>query len=315
MEKLIVNEYIGGVNVKVLAKRHHKSHRTIKSILLKNGIDIHDPNRNFGPRHKMPDGYWNIKENNENAASKCRNRGEFSDKNSVAYKIAKSNGWINEYDEKYFSKDIKYYGFDDPIHFVYAYEFSDSSVYVGRTMDLRRRDLCHRNKTQNDSVYNFSIEHNLAIPDVKILESGLTATESQELEDKWKNNYEANGWNLINKAKTGLNTGSLGASPRKWTYETCREAAETCKNREEFKKNFSRAHNVSRKNGWIDEFFPEKDKAENGHFNSIENCIEEAIKYDSIMDIRKKYPFLYQKISKNKWTEQVRDAINKKNAG
>ena len=309
MEKEIVKDYINGLNTKKLEAKYHTSHRKVKSILLENGIDIHDPNRNVGPRHKMPNGYWNIKENNEKAAGECRNRKEFSKKHSVAYNIAKENGWITEYDEKYFSSDIKYYGFDDPIHFVYAYEFSDSSVYVGRTMDLKRRDLCHRNKTQNDSVYKFSIEHNLVIPDVKILESGLTATESQELEDKWKNNYETNGWNLINKAKTGLNTGSLGASPRKWTYETCREAAEACKNREDFKKKFSRAHNISRKNGWIEAFFPTKSKRDNGCFETLEDCAKEAEKFSSIMDIRKNYPFLYHKISKNKWTNNIKSLM------
>lgn len=306
MEKDIVNDYKSGMNVKLLGEKYHTSPKKVTKLLLENGIDIHDPNRDFGPRKKVPNGYWNCKENNEIAASKCRNRNDFSNKNSTAYKVALKNGWLKEYDEKYFSNDIKYYGFDDPIHFVYAYEFSDSSVYVGRTMDLRRRDLCHRNKTQNDSVYKFSIEHNLAIPDVKILESGLTATASQELEDKWKNNYEANGWNLINKAKTGLNIGSLGASPRKWTYETCREAAESCKNREEYKKKFSRAHNVSRKNGWIEAFFPAKSKRDNGCFETIEDCAKAAKEFSSIMDIRKNYPFLYHKISKNKWTKDIK---------
>lgn len=311
MEKEIVNDYKLGLNVKKLAKKYHVSFRKITSILLNNGIDIHDPNRDFGPRHKMPDGYWSIKSNNEIAASKFRNRRDFSLGNSTAYKIAKEKGWINEYDEKYFSKEIKYYGFDEPIHVVYAYEFIDLNyVYIGRTMDLKRRDCCHRNATQNDSVYKFAKEHNIEVPTVKILSEKLTARESQKFEDEFKNQYAENKWNLINKAQTGEGSGSLGAIPRKWTYETCREAAETYQSKEEFKKKFSRAHNVSRKCGWIEEFFPENKKKKNGYFNVFENCLEEAKNYSSIADIRKNYPFLYHKMLKNQWADIIKEKLN-----
>lgn len=313
MKKNIVNDYKSGINVKILAVKYHTSSKKVKSILLENGIDIHDPNRNFGPRHKMPDGYWKIKENNERAASECRNRREFSKKHVNAYKFAKETGWINEYDEKYFSKEKKYASFDEKIHIVYAYEIpSLNHVYVGRTMDIKRRHCSHKSSSENDCLYKFCSSNNINVPEPKILISGLTAVESQYYEDKFKNEYENNGWITLNKAKTGINTGSLGARPRIWNYDTCRDAAEHCKNREEFKKSFSRAHIVSRKNGWIDDFFPQKDRVEVGYFNVLENCIKEAVKYNSIMDIRKNYPFLYQRISKNKWTEQVREAINKK---
>lgn len=306
----IVKDYISGINTKKLQNKYHTSHRNIKAILLKNGIDVHDPNRNFGPRHKMPNGYWNIKEHNELAASECRNRKEFSSKYVRAYKIAKEYEWIKEYDEKYFSKEIKYYGFDEPIHVVYSYEFSGlNSVYVGRTMNLKRRDCCHRNQTQNDSVYKFAEEHNVEIPVVKILAEGLIAKESQRLEDEFKNKYAESGWNLINKAQTGENTGSLGSIPKKWNYDSCREAAESCKNREEYKQKFSRAHNVARRNGWIESFFPNKSKRDDGCFDSLEKCAETAKKYSSIMDIRRNYPFLYHKISKNKWTQQIKEIM------
>ena len=309
MEKDIINDYKSGVNVKLLGEKYHTSPKKVTKLLLENGIDIHDPNRDFGPRKKVPNGYWNCKENNEIAASKCRNRNDFSNKNSTAYKVALKNGWLKEYDEKYFTKEINYYGFDEPIHSVYAYEFSDSSVYVGRTMDLKRRDLCHRNKTQNDSVYKYSIEHNVEIPKVKILEEALTATESQRSENFWIETYRLAEWNIINKASTGENTGSLGSIPRKWDYETCREAAETCKNREDFKKKFSRANIISRKNGWIEAFFPTKSKRDNGCFETLEDCAKEAEKFSSIMDIRKNYPFLYHKISKNKWTNSIKSLM------
>lgn len=47
-------------------------------------------------------------------------------------------------------------------------------------------------------------------------------------------------------------------SPRKWTYETCREAAKQCSSRSEFVRRNKGAYEVSRKNGWLNEFIPEK---------------------------------------------------------
>ena len=46
--------------------------------------------------------------------------------------------------------------------------------------------------------------------------------------------------------------------PRKWTYEACRDAAKQCSSRSEFVKKHKGAYEASRKNGWLDEFIPEK---------------------------------------------------------
>ena len=45
-----------------------------------------------------------------------------------------------------------------------------------------------------------------------------------------------------------------------WNYETCRLASNKCVNRSEFRKLFPRAEKVSRKNNWIDHFFPKTKK-------------------------------------------------------
>lgn len=47
-------------------------------------------------------------------------------------------------------------------------------------------------------------------------------------------------------------------SPRKWTYEACKEAARKCSSRSEFVKLYKGAYEVSRKNGWLNEFIPQK---------------------------------------------------------
>lgn len=46
--------------------------------------------------------------------------------------------------------------------------------------------------------------------------------------------------------------------PRKWTYESCRLVAQRCNSRSEFVKRNKGAYEASRKNGWLDEFIPQK---------------------------------------------------------
>ena len=48
--------------------------------------------------------------------------------------------------------------------------------------------------------------------------------------------------------------------PRKWWYESCKEEALKYKNRSEFAVKSKGAYGVSLKNGWLDEFYPEKHK-------------------------------------------------------
>ena len=41
-----------------------------------------------------------------------------------------------------------------------------------------------------------------------------------------------------------------------WTYETCMKESKKYNTRNEFKKGCSGAYYVARKNGWVDDFFP-----------------------------------------------------------
>ena len=301
--------YISGFGIVKISKQIHTSPKKVKEALLECGIDIHTDDREFGPRKIKPSGYWDTKEHCENAAKECRNRGEFYKKHSIAAKNSNINGWMNEFSEKYFTREPLYLSLKDKVHCVYSYEFSETkSVYVGRTVNVKRRDYAHR-VDKKDTVFKYSQSENIQIPQIKIIIDGLDGYESLDEEEKWVIEYQRLGWNVLNKSKTGINSGSLGSSNKKWTYETCKAASMLCKNKEEFKKKYSRAHNVSREYGWIDEFFPFSLKKENGYFDNIDNCKREAEKFVSIMDIRKNYPFLYHKISKNKWIEEIRTHI------
>ncbi|MFW6219427.1 MAG: GIY-YIG nuclease family protein [bacterium] len=83
-----------------------------------------------------------------------------------------------------------------------------------------------------------------------------------------------------------------------WTYETCKEAAKKCKTRFEFSRKYSRAHTISSKNGWLDEFGLEKIV----HIKwTYEKCKELAKKCSSRSDFYRKYTNAYDASRRNKW--------------
>lgn len=67
--------------------------------------------------------------------------------------------------------------------------------------------------------------------------------------------------------------------PRKWTYETCKAVAKQCTSRSEFVKKHKGAYEVSRKNGWLDEFIPEKMK--NQYSKKTKNFLQYSILFDN----------------------------------
>lgn len=211
-----------------------------------------------------PAGYWNNYERCKELALQCTTRTDFSNRNSAAYMWATKNGWIDSFD---WLIDERIYN-DSKVDCVYAYEFKEfNAVYVGRTLMRRKkkRDYEHRNGKYTDSngnshkfydgVLAFSIDNSCEIPPMLILEENLTIAEGRDKEDFWKKEYKVKGWVIINKAKTGMNSGALGALDRgKWTYDSCKEIALRCSSLSEYKRVNGSAYEVSRMNGWLNDY-------------------------------------------------------------
>lgn len=211
-----------------------------------------------------PRGYWNNYERCRELALECTTRSEFSKRNSAAYHNAKINGWIDSFD---WLVDSRIYN-GNKVDCVYAYEFEEfNAVYVGRTLMRRKnkRDYEHRNGKYtddkgntyscHDGVLSFSLENKCEIPPMIVLEENLTIAEGRDREDYWKIDYRNRGWVLINKAPTGINSGSLGALDKgKWTYDACKEVAVNCHSLSEFKRTNGAAYEASRLNGWLKDY-------------------------------------------------------------
>lgn len=85
----------------------------------------------------------------------------------------------------------------------------------------------------------------------------------EALKYKTRNTFCVNSSGAYNAARINKWLGDICkhmVSPCKppgyWTYDNCKEASTKCKNRNEFYKNFGGGFVVSRKNGWLDIFFP-----------------------------------------------------------
>lgn len=266
--------------------------------------------RNYLNNETKDYGYWNNKENCYNESLKYINKHQFQRNCYGAYHAAVKNGWLEEFfkDRDY---SVYYQDFDKQIHIVYAYEIKEyNACYIGRTLRLKIRDRQHRNGVlvdgviQYDNLYKFCQERNIDIPSPIVLESGLTAVESQIKEEEYLNKYIDNEWDVINSGVVGENKGSLG-SILKWTYDKCKEVSKECRNKHDMKVRFVSAYNAAYRNGWLNVFFVQEKKP-NGYWNNIDNCLEEAKKYRNLKEFMLKGKGAYNAVRKNGWLKLIK---------
>ena len=248
---------------------------------------------------------WN-KETCHEEAKKYSTRYEFQKGCGRAYNVACKNKWLDDYD---WFIEGRFKLFNDKVDSVYVYIFSDNTVYIGRT--LMKRQENRRIEHQNDNVGLYAKYNNLNMPNMQILEENLTLKEGLEREDYWLNWYKNNGYYVLNKAKTGVGSGSLGTiNSGKWNKETCYEEAKKYSTRSEFKKGCSSAYKVARKNKWLNDYdwFVEVCKPK-GYW-SYETCYEEAKKYSTRSEFKKGCSRAYKVACKNKWLDNYDWFVN-----
>ena len=187
-------------------------------------------------------------------AQQCKRKIDLIRLNYQVYRIMLKNDWLKECihfkDER-----LKIFGKCESI---YCYKFLNiddlNYVYVGLTINPKERDKEHRNGKKRSSVLNFSKIHNIEIPQMEILETKLTKEEAQIKEKDYCDKFTQDGYILINIAKTGINTSSLGSINGKWTYKKCYEEAQKYVYKFDFQKYCASAYNKSLKMGWLKDF-------------------------------------------------------------
>ena len=184
-------------------------------------------------------------------AKKYKTHMDFRRFDNKVYYHAKLKNWINDYIWlENVESNLK-------TQTIYVYEFQNNFAYVGLTCNIKARDWQHRYYNEkyhkNDSVFLFSKENNIEIPEIKILEDGLTRFESQKREQYWADYYKSIGYELINKCKCG----SLGGNVKKEiSNEEIILEAKKYKNQEEFSNKNRSLYNYMVKRNLKKECFP-----------------------------------------------------------
>lgn len=230
---------------------------------------------------------WNF-ENCYKEALKYMTRGEFAKKNNSAYNSARKHKWIDLFT---WLKDERLDIVKGKIDLVYSYEFvKENAVYVGRTLIKRHKERDKQHLFKIDSVSAFAKEHDIPVPEMKILESGLTIEEGVRQEAWWIEKYKEENWMLLNKAKAG-SIGMIGKGKTKYTYEICCRLSKECLIRADFKAKYPQAYLVSFRTGWIKDFTWLKDGKQVGADKrrkyDRKTCFEEAKKYKTITEFEK----------------------------
>ena len=142
------------------------------------------------------------------------------------------------------------------INYVYRYYFQEqNAVYVGRTISIRKRDRDHRKyrEKESSSVLKFAQKHGVEVPEIEILERGLTGEESQIKEDDYVKRYSTEGMFIINKGATGKGTGSLG-NIRGYTKRKILAVAKQYKYLYDFHHEYPKLYDAACRYGWIHDF-------------------------------------------------------------
>ena len=200
-------------------------------------------------KNKAKQWWWDYN-NCYEEAKKYKTITEFRNGCRHCFEICRDNGWL----EDFYWLSTEIYDENSLIDYIYVYRFEElNSIYVGRTVNPKRRHREHQ-KYKTDTTLLFCKKHGLEFPQMEIIEDGLTIKQGLEREDYYVQKFKNEGWNVLNKMKTGIVSGSAGNLTRHWTYETCYEEAKKYKTRKEFGDNASQACYVARVNGWIDDY-------------------------------------------------------------
>lgn len=247
---------------------------------------------------KKANDYW-TKERCQSEALKYKTRAEFNKKSGSASNKSKKNGWYDEI----CSHMIR---LGDRRHkLIYAYEFSDKTVYVGLTYNIQDRKV-RRNADQEDAVTKHIIQTGLN-PFIKLLTDYISVDEAVKEEARYIKLYKKNGWIILNRSKAG----SVGGNVIKWTKEELKKEALKYKSRSEFQKNNSTAYAAVRKNGWLKELCSHMPLLQipNGSLTK-DVCRLQALKYETRTQFARNSAGAYDKSWKNGWLNEICSHMN-----
>ena len=236
-------------------------------------------------------------------AKRFRTKSDFSKGHPGAYSAAIKYDWIKYFD---WMVEARVNVISDNVDNVYLYFFEKyNAVYIGRTINTKRRDREHIFNTSNDTVAKFAFAHDCPVPPMIILEEKLSLEQGQGREDYWRNYYERQGYYVLNKAKTGIGIGSIGnIGGIKWTKKACFNEAKKYTHRKAFQIGSVGAYTQALKRGWLKDYtWFERPRNWNQKWDR-NSCYEEALKYNKLSQFEKNSPVACNAARKNGWINE-----------
>lgn len=173
--------------------RKHSS-GTYSAVLLNNWLE--DVCKHMIYKQK-PHNYWTFERCKE-LVNNYKTISEVKIKNNGAYKAILRNGWDEELFLNMSIVGSKYK------RLIYAFEFTDKSVYIGLTYDSEERYRGHFiNEHKNKSTPFKYFEKTNLNPEFKLLTDYVDVELAIKLEGEYLEKYRQDGWNILNKKKTG----------------------------------------------------------------------------------------------------------------
>lgn len=239
--------------------------------------------------------YW-TKDDIQKIANKYIHRGEFCTENGAACKYAKDRGWYEDIVRHMVPVGNKYN------RLVYVFEFPDKSVYVGLTGNITKRQKSHMEVENNSAVKVHMIKINKT-PILKIISDGyIDYIDAQNMEHITLQKYKTDGWNILNRTKTG----SLGSSNRKWTLEKLKELVKNYKTRSEFLLHETNAYAAIARNGWLSVVFQDVKRLINPNGTwTFDVVAKEASKYNKKKDFFQNSPHAYYAAKSKGWFNEM----------
>ena len=218
---------------------------------------------------------------------KYGSRSEFNKKSCGAYNYARKHNMLGLM--TWFKTPEHCDRADGQRHCVYGYfDENSKAVYVGLTIDIARRDREHR-RCDDSAVHMYFCMK--TIPNPVILKEHLDVKSAQYYENYFVNYYKSIGYNILNKAKTGIGVGSVGSYVTKWNCRTVIEESRKYGSRKEFAENSGSAYQYAARHGMLDSmtWLVAKIKP-----LTIDDVISESRKYGSKGEFAQKSPRYYK---------------------
>ncbi len=247
---------------------------------------------------RKPKGYWTFEKCKE-IASKYNTRTEFNINDKGCYLQAWMNGWLDDICSHMENLGNKYK------RCIYSYEFTDNYVYIGLTYNLQKRQS-NRDWDTTDQVNKYIKKSNLQ-PIRKQLTDYIDVEDAVKLEKYYVEKYKNEGWNILNKSKTG----GIGGVTLKWIYIKCKEEALKYDTRKEFKEGSTSAYYSAIKHKWLDDVCSHMNykKTNPSGYWTKEKCREELLKYKSIKMFKLKSGSAYNASLRNNWLDDISSDI------